>query len=255
VLFLSNPEGIDAPGRRVSLDLLRQLNELHLSATGDPEIAARISSYEMGYQLQTSVPELMDVSQEPAYVHAQYGTQPGATTFSNNCLMARRLVERGVRFVQLYHRGWDHHGTDSGNDLLESLPKLCREVDQASAALVRDLKDRGLLDSTLVVWGGEFGRTPMIENREDKPKFLGRDHHPRAFSIWMAGGGIRSGIAMGATDDLGYRVAADPVHVHDLHATILHLLGLDHERLTYRHQGRDFRLTDVSGRIVSQLLG
>ena len=254
VLFLSNPEGVSPGDRRATLDLLQRLNRLRLNETGDEEISARIASYEMAYRMQTSVPELMDVAQESVTTHASYGTQVGATSFANNCLMARRLVERGVRFVQLYHRGWDHHGTSSGDDLLQALPKLCREVDQASAALVKDLKDRGLLDSTLVVWGGEFGRTPMMENREASPRFLGRDHHPRAFSMWLAGGGVKPGITVGQTDDLGYRVAADPIHVHDLHATILHLLGIDHTRLTYRLQGRDFRLTDVSGNVVRQLL-
>jgi hypothetical protein len=254
VQFLSNPEGVSPSDRRATLDLLQHLNQIRLDETGDEEIAARIASYEMGYRMQTSVPELMDVAQESASTQANYGTQPGVTSFANNCLLARRLVERGVRFVQLYHRGWDHHGTSSSDDLLEALPKLCKEVDQASAALVNDLKDRGLLDSTLVVWGGEFGRTPMMENREASPRFLGRDHHPRAFSMWVAGGGLKSGITIGQTDDFGYHVAADPIHVHDLHATILHLLGVDHTRLTYRLQGRDFRLTDVSGQVVKQLL-
>ncbi len=254
VLFLSNPDGVSTSDRRATLDLLRHLNHLRMEVTGDENIASRIASYEMAYRMQTSVPELMDVSQESAYTHTSYGTQPGATAFANNCLMARRLVERGVRFVQLYHRGWDHHGTSSGNDLVESLPKLCQEVDRASAALIADLKQRGLLDSTLVVWGGEFGRTPMMENREDSEHRLGRDHHPRAFSMWVAGGGVKPGVTVGQTDELGYRVASDPVHVHDLHATILHLLGMDHARLTYRHQGRDFRLTDVSGNLVQRLL-
>jgi uncharacterized protein (DUF1501 family) len=208
----------------------------------------------MAFRMQSSVPTLMDLSGETKETHAMYGTAPGKTSFANNCLMARRLVERGVRFVQLYHRGWDHHGSNIDNDLMHSLPTLCQETDRASAALIQDLKNRGLLDSTLVVWGGEFGRTPMVENRDGGSRFIGRDHHPRAFSMWLAGGGIKTGITVGRTDELGYRVVEDPVHVHDLHATILHLMGVDHTKLTYRYQGRDFRLTDVAGTVVSQLL-
>jgi len=203
--------------------------------------------------MQTSVPDLMDLAAEPPEVHALYGTQPGRTAFANNCLLARRLLQRGVRFVQLYHWGWDSHGTGTGDDLLHSLPARCTETDQPAAALVRDLKRLGMLDDTLVVWGGEFGRTPMNEARGGST-FLGRDHHPHAFTIWLAGGGIKPGITFGSTDELGYRVAENPVHVHDLQATILHLLGLDHTRLTYRFQGRNFRLTDVHGEIVRGLL-
>ena len=254
VLFLSNPAGVKRDARRATLDLIKDLNQTHLADVGDPEIRTRIASYEMAFRMQTSVPELVDLSGETRQTHAMYGTEPGKTCFANNCLMARRLVERGVRFVQLYHRGWDHHGSNEENDLLHSLPQLCRETDRASAALVQDLKDRGLLESTLVVWGGEFGRTPMIENRDGGAKFLGRDHHPRAFSMWLAGGGIKTGISIGQTDDFGYRVEENPVHVHDLHATILHLLGLDHKKLTFRYQGRDFRLTDVEGEVVRSLL-
>lgn len=255
VLYLSNPAGVTGPARRSTLNLIRALNESHQQATGDPEIATRIASYEMAFRMQTSVPGLMDLSGESAATHALYGTEPGKQSFANNCLMARRLVERGVRFVQLYHRGWDHHGGSVDNDLVHSLPNLCRETDRACAALVRDLKDRGLLDSTLVVWGGEFGRTPMVENRADiRNKLLGRDHHPHTFSMWLAGGGIRSGITIGQTDDFGYHIAERPIHVHDLHATLLHLLGLDHMRLTYRVQGRDFRLTDVAGNVVQELV-
>jgi hypothetical protein len=253
VLFLTNPEGVSVEVRRQSLDLLKSLNEEHLKSVGDPEIVTRIASYEMAYRMQSSVPELMDISKEPPSIHELYGTQPGKAAFSNNCLLARRLVERGVRFVQLYHRGWDHHGTSAHEDLIMGLPRLCRETDEAAAALVWDLKQRGLLDSTLVVWGGEFGRTPMNEER-NRSKFLGRDHHPRAFSVWLAGGGIRGGATLGQTDELGYNVVEDPVDVHDLHATILHLMGLDHTKLTYRFQGRDFRLTDVSGNVVKRLL-
>lgn len=254
VLFLTNPPGVTRAARRSTLDLVRELNQSRLEVTGDPEIATRIASYEMAYRMQSSVPSLMDLSGESKETHAKYGTEQGKTSFANNCLMARRLVERGVRFVQLYHRGWDHHGSSKDNDLVHSLPALCGETDRPAAALVQDLKDRGLLDSTLVVWGGEFGRTPMVENRDGGSNFIGRDHHPRAFSMWLAGGGIKTGVAIGSTDELGYRVVDDPVHVHDLHATILHLMGLDHTKLTYRAQGRDFRLTDVAGTVVKSIL-
>jgi len=253
VLFLTNPEGISPEDRRQSLDVLRDLNEMHLRSAGDPEIVTRIASYEMAYRMQSSVPELMDLSGEPQSIHAMYGTEPGKKSFANNCLLARRLVERGVRFVQLYHRGWDNHGTSAHDDIVTRLPQLCHETDQAAAALVKDLKQRGLLSSTLVVWGGEFGRTPMNEER-NRSKFLGRDHHPRAFSVWLAGGGIKPGVTLGQTDELGYNPVEDAVEVHDLHATILYLMGLDHTRLTYRFQGRDFRLTDVSGNVVKKLL-
>jgi hypothetical protein len=253
VLFLADPPGVSREARRDSLDVLRALNERHLEEVGDPEIETRIGAFELAYRMQASVPELADIAREPASVHAAYGTEPGKVSFANNCLLARRLVERGVRFVQLYHRGWDHHGTGKGDDIVNRLPLLCREVDQAAAALVRDLDDRGLLDETLVVWGGEFGRTPMNEGRNNS-KFLGRDHHPRCFTIWMAGGGVRPGAIVGATDELGYNPVEDPVDVNDLHATILHLLGLDHTKLTYRYQGRDFRLTDVAGNVVTKIL-
>jgi uncharacterized protein (DUF1501 family) len=253
VLFVSTPEGVDAGMRRASLDVLKDLNGIRQATVGDPEIETRINAYELAYRMQTSVPELTDISKEPQAVHDLYGTQPGQTSFANNCLLARRLVERGVRFVQLYHRGWDTHGASFGDDVIEKLPHLCRQTDRAAAALVTDLKQRGLLDTTLVVWGGEFGRTPMNEARNGS-KFLGRDHHPRAFTMWMAGGGIKPGVTYGETDDLGYNITRDPVEVHDLHATMLHLLGIDHEKLTYKFQGRDFRLTDVSGKVVSGLL-
>ena len=254
VLFLSNPDGVTPAARRATLNVIRKLNESRLQDTGDPEITTRIASYELAYRMQSSVPNLMDVADETSQTHAMYGTEPGKTLFANNCLMARRLVERGVRFVQLYHRGWDHHGNSADADLTTSLPKLCRDTDRASAALVKDLKDRGLLDSTLVIWGGEFGRTPMNEDRDAANKFLGRDHHPRAFTMWFAGGGIKKGAVIGQTDELGYNIAETPIHVHDLHATILHLMGMDHTRLTFRSQGRDFRLTDVEGAVVQQLL-
>ncbi|HKW96866.1 MAG TPA: DUF1501 domain-containing protein [Bryobacteraceae bacterium] len=253
VLFLSNPDGVSAETRRRSLDLIREMNAAHQADVGDPEIATRIASYEMAYRMQSSVPELADLAKEPAAIHEMYGTEPGKASFANNCLLARRLIERGVRFVQLYHRGWDTHGASNNEDIVNKLAWLCRETDQATAALVKDLKQRGLLDSTLVIWGGEFGRTPMNEARSGS-KFLGRDHHPRAFTMWLAGGGVQPGVTVGKTDDIGYNVADDPVGVHDLHATILHLMGIDHTRLTYKFQGRDFRLTDVSGEVVKKLL-
>ena len=253
VLAVSNPAGVDAAARRDSLDALKDLNQYHLDDVRDPEVATRIASYEMAYRMQSSVPELTDISKEPQSVHALYGTEPGKASFANNCLLARRLVERGVRFVQLYHRGWDHHGTGQGDDLLTSLPRLCRETDRATAALITDLKQRGLLEDTLIVWGGEFGRTPMNEERMGS-KFLGRDHHPRAFSAWLAGAGVKRGAAIGQTDEFGYNIVEDAVDVHDLHATVLHLMGLDHTKLTYKFQGREFRLTDVSGNLVQGAL-
>jgi hypothetical protein len=253
VLFVSNPNGVSPQIRRESLDAIGDLNRLHLAKAQDPEIATRIAQYELAYRMQTTVPELMEISQEPKEVHEAYGTEPGKTSFANNCLLARRLVERGVRFVQLYHWGWDSHGTSPGDDLLTALPKRCKETDQPAVALLKDLKQRGLLDETLVIWGGEFGRTPMNEARNGS-KFLGRDHHPHCFTLWMAGGGIKAGVSHGSTDELGYNVAEDGVHIHDLQATILHCLGLDHTKLTYRFQGRDFRLTDVHGTVVEKIL-
>ena len=253
VLFVSNPDGISSEVRRQSLDALRDLNQLNRQAIGDPEIDTRVAAYEMAYRMQTSVPELTDISKEPARVHEAYGTKPGQASFSNNCLLARRLVERGVRFVQLYHWGWDMHGNSVGVDIPTKLPRLCRETDRPIGALLTDLKERGLLDDTLVVWGGEFGRTPVNEARAGS-KLLGRDHHPRAFAYWLAGGGVKPGITIGRTDDLGYNVVEDPVDVHDLHATVLHLMGIEHTRLTFRYQGRDFRLTDVHGKLVKSLL-
>ena len=253
VLFVSNPEGVDAAARRDSIDLVSDLNRLRRGESGDPEIDTRIASYEMAYRMQSSVPELTNITGEPAAIHEMYGTEPGKVSFANNCLLARRLIERGVRFVQLYHRGWDTHGASVGTDIAQKVPELCLETDRAAAALVRDLKQRGLLDTTLVIWGGEFGRTPMNEARGGS-KLMGRDHHPRAFTIWMAGGGIKPGITLGRTDELGYNVIEDPVDVHDLHATILHLMGIDHTRLTYKFQGREFRLTDVHGNVVNKLL-
>jgi uncharacterized protein (DUF1501 family) len=253
VLSVTNPDGVDAAVRGRTVETLRALNQQHLDQTGDPEIATRIAAYEMAYRMQSSVPGLVDLSREPKAIHEMYGTEPGKNSFANNCLLARRLVERGVRFVQLYHRGWDHHGTNPEDDIPHGLPKLCRQTDQAGVALVKDLKARGLLDETLVIWGGEFGRTPMNESRGDG-KFMGRDHHPRAFTMWMAGGGIKPGVTIGATDELGYTIAEDPVHVHDLHATALHLMGIDHLKLTTKFQGREYRLTDVHGNVVKPLL-
>ncbi len=253
VLFLSDPEGIDRERRRRTLNLLKGLNEAHFGEVGDPEIETRINSYELAFRMQSSVPELTDLSKESAAIHEMYGTSPGKPSFANNCLMARRLVERGVRFVQLYHRGWDTHGASNNEDIVNKLSFLCNQTDRAAAALVTDLKQRGLLDSTIVVWGGEFGRTPMNEARSGS-KFLGRDHHPRAFTMWMAGGGIKPGVTIGKTDDLGYNIAEDPVSVHDLHATILHLMGIDHTKLTYKFQGREFRLTDVEGELIRKAL-
>ncbi|MEP7361635.1 MAG: DUF1501 domain-containing protein [Acidobacteriota bacterium] len=250
VPFLTDPAGVSRDARREALDSLQGLNEMHHEQTGDPEIATRIAAFEMAYRMQSSVPELLASTKEPDAVHKMYGTTPGPS-FANNCLLARRMVERGVRFVQLYHKGWDTHGTKIDEDIVNKLSLLCRETDRAAAALVADLKMRGLLDSTLVVWGGEFGRTPMNEGRSN---FLGRDHHPRAFTMWLAGGGIKPGTTLGVTDEFGYGVVQDPVSVHDLHATILHCLGMDHTRLTYKFQGRDFRLTDVEGEVVKKLL-
>jgi Protein of unknown function (DUF1501) len=253
VLFLSNPDGMDAAGRRQSLDTLRALNQLQADAVGDPEVVTRIAQYELAYRMQTSVPEVMDISKETKETHEMYGVKPGEKAFANNCLLARRLVESGVRFVQLYHWGWDNHGESKAGDLRYGLVDRCKETDQPVAALIKDLKRRGLLDHTLVVWGGEFGRTPMNEERNGS-KWLGRDHHQHTFTIWMAGGGAKAGVTHGTTDELGYYVAENGVHVHDLQATLLHLMGMDHEKLTFRSQGRDYRLTDVHGKVVNEIL-
>jgi Protein of unknown function (DUF1501) len=253
VLFVSNPEGVNVQSRRGTLDAIKDLNAIRHDETGDPEIATRIEAYELAFRMQTSVPELIDISGEPKRVHELYGTEPGVKSFANNCLLARRLVERGVRFVQLYHRGWDTHGNSVGGDIAVKLPRLCMETDKAIGALLTDLGDRGLLDETLVVWGGEFGRTPMNEKRNGS-NLMGRDHHPRAFAVWLAGAGIKQGVTIGQTDDFGYNIVEDAVDVHDLHATILHLMGIDHTKLTYRFQGRDFRLTDVHGNVVEKIL-
>lgn len=252
VLYVSNPPGMGSQRRRESLDTLRDLNQSRFDLLQDPEIQTRIEAYEMAYRMQTSVPEVMDISRESAAVQEAYATTPGRASFANNCLLARRLVERGVRFVQLYHRGWDHHGGPDGN-LVFDLKKRCAETDQPAVALVKDLKERGLLDETLVLWGGEFGRTPMMQGAM-RPDQVGRDHHPHGYTIWMAGGGIKPGIVHGATDEFGFYAVENKVHVHDLHATILHLFGIDHLKLTHRFQGRDFRLTDVHGEIVKGIL-
>ncbi len=253
VLYLDDPPGIDRALRRSQLDALKDLNEHALAASGDPEIETRIRQYELAFKMQTSVPELMDIASESDETRALYGAEPGKSSYANNCLLARRLVERGVRFVQLVHGGWDHHGGGDQN-IVDGLPQRCRETDQASAALVVDLKRRGLLDDTLVIWGGEFGRTPMLQQENFDPKDWGRDHQSTAWTMWFAGGGVKAGAIVGATDEFGIKITEDPVHVHDFQATVLHLLGLDHTRLVYRHQGRDFRLTDVAGNVVTKLL-
>ena len=246
ILYLSNPQGIDAAAQRASLDTLRGLNDLALGQHHDPETASRIHSYEMAYRLQTSAPELMDIGGEPQHILDLYGIKDiKESSYARNCLLARRLIERGVRFVQLFHEAWDQH-----KGLTKELRTNCADTDRASAALVTDLKQRGLLDDTIVIWGGEFGRTPMVQGGDD-----GRDHHNRSFTLWLAGGGFKRGHSHGETDDLGFNVVRDPVHVHDLHATLLHQLGLDHEKLTHRFQGRDFRLTDVHGHVVNGILG
>jgi len=248
VLFVSNPPGVSGDTRRQLLDATNQLNQLALDTIGDPSIAAQIENYELAFRMQTSVPELTDLSQESAETLELYGATPGRPSFANNCLLARRMAERGVRFIQLCHRDWDHHG-----GLPAGLRNKCQETDQAAAALVIDLKQRGLLEDTIVVWGGEFGRTAYSQG-EIKPDSFGRDHHPRCFTVWMAGGGLKAGYIHGETDEFGYNITRDPVHVHDLHATLLHQLGVDHKKLTYRHEGRDYRLTDIAGHVVTDLV-
>jgi len=249
ILDVSSPDGIDPSIQRDTFDLLGRMNRRRLDVVGDPEIATRMSQYEMAFRLQTSAPELMDLKSESKATLEMYGCDPAKPSFARACLLARRMIERGVRFVNIYHEGWDAHSDVVGNHKAH-----CRETDQASAALVKDLKQRGLLDDTLVIWGGEFGRTPMVENNPVLNRKLGRDHHPTAFTVWMAGGGVKPGLTYGSTDELGFHVAENPVHVYDLQATILHLLGFDHERLTYRFQGRDFRLTDVHGKLVTPII-
>jgi hypothetical protein len=244
VLYLSNPQGVDNELQRDTLDAVKQMNEMRLAKTGDPEIATRINSFEMAFRMQSVAPEIMDISNESKETLELYGAEPGKPSFANNCLLARRLVEKGVRCVELFHESWDQHG-----NLVKDLRKNCIDTDKASAALITDLKRRGLLDDTIVIWGGEFGRTPMVQGGSD-----GRDHHPNAFTMWVAGGGFKKGVTLGETDELGFNVASNKVHVHDLHATILHLLGFDHTKLTFKFQGRPFRLTDVHGNVVKELL-
>jgi hypothetical protein len=244
VLYLSNPGGITDRMQRRTLDLVKELNQQHLATVGDPEIATRINSFEMAYRMQTSAPELMDLAKEPKHILDMYGVELGKANYASACLLARRMIERGVRFVQIFHESWDQHG-----NLVADLKKNCKNTDQACAALIKDLKQRGMLEDTLVVWGGEFGRTPMVQGGND-----GRDHHPNCFSMWLAGGGIKPGVTIGESDEFGFNATTDKVHVHDLHATLLHLLGFDHTKLTYRFQGRDFRLTDVEGEVVEKLL-
>jgi hypothetical protein len=244
VLYLSNPKGIDEQVQRDSLDTIKKLNQKRLDLVGDPEIATRINSFEMAYRMQSTAPELMDLSKEPKHILDLYGVEPGKANFASAVLLSRRLIERGVRFVQIFHESWDQHG-----NLVADLKKNCKNTDQACAALVTDLKQRGLLEDTLVIWGGEFGRTPMVQGGND-----GRDHHPNCFTMWFAGGGVKPGLTFGESDEFGFNATRDKVHVHDLHATLLHLLGLEHTKLTYRFQGRDFRLTDVHGEVVTKLL-
>jgi hypothetical protein len=255
VLYVSNPKGMSRDLRKQTIDAINQINQKEYETFKDPEILTRIAQYEMAFKMQMSVPDAMDISKEPAHIHQMYGTEPGKTSFANNCLLARRLAEEGVRFIQLFHWGWDSHGAGASEALNKGFLDRCKEVDQPMSALLLDLKQRGLLEDTLVVWGGEFGRTPMKENRSglDNP-FVGRDHHTDAFTMWMAGGGIKSGLTFGKTDEIGYHGIEGKVHVHDLQATVLHTLGLNHEKLTYPFQGRDFRLTDVSGTVVKDIL-
>ncbi len=244
VLYLSNPAGVDDSLQKDTVETITRLNQQRLGVVGDPEIATRISNYELAYRMQQVAPEVMDISKEPKEILDMYGAEPGKSSYANACLLTRRLLEKGVRFVEIFHEAWDHHG-----GLTNGLKEQCKKTDQASAALVRDLKQRGLLEDTLVIWGGEFGRTPMVQGGND-----GRDHHPNAFTMWFAGGGIKPGITLGESDEFGFNATRDKVHVHDLHATLLHLLGFDHTKLTTRFQGRDFRLTDVFGEVVRKMM-
>lgn len=255
VLFLSDPDGVSRDMRRASIEAISKINQQQYEETQDPEILTRIAQYELAFRMQMAVPEAMDIGAEPAYIHQEYGTAPGEISFANNCLLARRLVERGVRFVQLFHWGWDSHGAGESEALNFGFLDRCKETDRAITALIVDLKRRGLLEDTLIVWGGEFGRTPMLENRsgQDNP-FVGRDHHSDAFTMWMCGGGVKRGFTYGETDEIGYDPVSGRVHVHDLQATILNQLGFDHTKLTFPFQGRNFRLTDVGGRVVREIL-
>jgi uncharacterized protein (DUF1501 family) len=247
VLYLSNPPGVNPQLQRRSLDALGELNRIHLLDAGDPEIETRIQAFEMAYRMQAVAPDLVDLTTEPEHILDMYGAEPGKASYATTCLLARRLIEQGVRFVEIFHEAWDQHG-----NLVKDLKKNCQDTDQATAALIKDLKLRGMLDETLVIWGGEFGRTPMVQGGGGD----GRDHHPNAFTMWLAGGGLKAGLTLGGTDEFGFNVVEDRVHVRDLHATILHLLGLDHERLTYRFQGLDQRLTGVEpARVVEEMIG
>lgn len=255
VLYLNDPEGISRDLKRATIDAINEVNQRHMETFGDPETATRMAQYEMAYKMQISVPEVMNINNEPEYIHELYGTEPGKESFANNCLLARKLVEKGVRFVQLFDWGWDTHGDSAGNAVDIGLREKCRLIDRPMTALILDLKQRGLLDQTLVVWGSEFGRTPMQENREGKQMpYYGRDHHLEAFTMWMAGGGIREGTTWGETDEIGYYPVKGKVSLHDVQATILNQLGLNHEALTYQFQGRPFRLTDVAGKVISEIV-
>lgn len=255
ILYVSNPDGMSRNVRQKSIEAINAINQKQFEEFGDKEIMSRIAQYEMAFKMQVSVPEAMNINNEPDYIKEMYGAVPGEASFANNCLLARRMAEEGVRFIQLYHWGWDMHGDNKANSVNEGLENKCREIDRPMTALLKDLKQRGLLDETLVVWGGEFGRTPMRENRGGKVmEYYGRDHHTEAFTIWMAGGGTKAGLSYGETDEIGYYGIKDKVHIHDLQATILHQLGIDHEKFTHQFQGRDFRLTDVHGHVVKDLL-
>ena len=255
ILFVSNPDGISRDVRGRSLEALNKINQATFDEIGDPETLSRIAQYEMAFKMQVSVPDSMNIDDEPDYIKKMYGAEPGETSFANNCLLARKLAEKGVRFIQLYHWGWDMHGTNEGSSIDVGLPRKCKEIDQPMTALLKDLEQRGMLEDTLVVWGGEFGRTPMKENRGGKEMpFVGRDHHVDAFTIWMAGAGLKEGFSFGETDEIGYFGVKDRTHIHDLQATILHLLGMDHEKFTHRFQGRDFRLTDVGGKVIHDII-
>ena len=255
VLYVSDPAGMDRATRRKTIDALRNLNELQAQDMGHPDTATRIQQYELAFRMQTAVPEVMDISRETKEVIESYGAQPGGASFANNCLLGRRLLEKGVRFVQLFDWGWDFHGTNPTEDIRDGLTKKCATMDKPISALIKDLKRLGLFDDTLIVWSGEFGRTPFREGRTAGSAVLGRDHYPDCYSVWMAGAGVKRGLSYGESDELGFTVASDKVHVHDLQATILHQLGMDHTKLTYRFQGRDYRLTDVHGKVVKDVLG
>lgn len=255
ILYVNNPDGVTRDIRKNAINTINKINQQEYNEIGDPEILSRMAQYELAFRMQMTVPEATDMKEEPDYIHEMYGTKPGEVSFANNCLLARRLAERDVRFIQLYHRGWDSHGSSQFENLHGGFKERCNEIDQPMTALIKDLKQRGMLEDTLVVWGGEFGRTPMQENRQGVTnRFKGRDHHSEAFTMWMTGGGIKTGITYGETDEIGYAGIKDRVHIHDLQATILHQMGINHEKLTYQFQGRNFRLTDVHGHVVKDIL-